>query len=124
MREAAKDGLQEPGQRGLAEEADSNRGHRDPDLAGGKRLVDLVELLDHLLCAAFAFSGELLDLAATTAHKCELGSDKEAVDGNEQQKQSEQQSAHRLYGPGLRGSSSSAIRRTQYIPPIRGFRWK
>ena len=119
VREAAEDRLEQLRQRGLAEEADADRGHRDPDLAGGERLVDLVELLDHGLGAAFAFLGELLDLAAAAAHEGELGRDEEAVDRNQQQQEGEQQDAHRLCGPVLRGGSSSAIRRRKYSYPSR-----
>src|SRR5262249_3210244 len=104
----------------LAEEADPDRGHRDPDLAGGERLVDLVELLDHGFGAALPFLRELLDLAAATANEGELGRDEEAVDGDEDQEEHEQQSAHRLFDPVLRGRSSSAIRRRQYSFPLRG----
>ncbi len=86
VREAAEDRFEQHRQRGLAEEADADRGHRDADLTGGERLVDLVELLDHRLGAAFAFLGKLLDLAAATAHQGELGRDEEAVDRNQQQK--------------------------------------
>ena len=114
VREAAEDRLEQLRQRGLAEEADADRGHRDPDLAGGERLVDLVELLDDGLGAALAFLGELFDLAAAAAHQRELGRDEEAVDRDQQQQQDEQQDAHRLFGPVLRGRSSSAIRRTEY----------
>ena len=116
--EAAEDRLEQHRQRGLAEEADADRGHRDPDLAGGERLVDLVELLDHLLGAAFAFLGQLLDLAAAAAHEGELGRDEEAVDRDQQQQEDEQQGGHRLFGPVLRGRSSSAIRRRQYSHPL------
>ena len=84
VREAAEDRFEQLRQRGLAEEADPDRGHRDPDLAGRERLVDLVELLDHRLGAALAFVGELLDLAAPAAHERELGRDEEAVDGDQQ----------------------------------------
>ena len=101
--EAAEDRLEQLRQRGLAEEADPDRGHRDPDLAGGERLVDLVELLDHRLGAAFAFLGELLDLAAPAAHERELGRDEEAVDGDQQQQEDEQQGAHRSMWPGTSG---------------------
>ena len=94
-----------------------DRGHRDPDLAGGERLVDLVELLDHGLGAGFAFVGELLDLAAAAADERELGRDEEAVDRDQQQQEDEQQDAHRLCGPVLRAGTSSAIRRTEYSWP-------
>ncbi len=90
VRETAEDRFDQHRQRGLAEEADADRGDRDPDLAGGERLVDLVELLDHRLGAAFAFLGELLDLAAAAAHQGKLGGDEEAVDRDQQQKEDEQ----------------------------------
>ena len=118
--EAAEDRLQQLRQRGLAEEADPDRGDRDPDLAGGERLVDLVELLDDRIGAALALLGKLLDFAAATADQRELGRDEEAVDGDQQQQQCEQEDAHRLCARVLRGRSSSAMRQTKYsFPPCR-----
>ena len=98
MREAAEDRLEQLRQRGLAEEADADRGHRDPDLAGGERLVDLVELLEHGLGAAVAFLGQLLELATGGAHERELGGDEEAVDRDQHEQEDEQQDAHRPAG--------------------------
>ena len=63
---------------------------------------------------ALALLGELLDLAAAAADERELGRDEEAVDRHQDEQQDEQQGAHRLFGPVLRGRSSSAIRRTEY----------
>ena len=68
----------------------------------------------------FAFLGELFDFAAAAAHERELGRDEEAVDGDQQQQEDEQEDAHRLCGPVLRGRSSSAIRRREYSFPLRG----
>ena len=64
--------------------------------------------------AALAFARELFDLAAAAADQGELGRDEEAVDGHQQEQDTEQEDAHRLFGPVLRGRSSSAIRRREY----------
>ncbi len=121
VREAAEERLDQLRERGLAEEADADRGDRDPDLAGGERFVDLVELLDHGLGPGFAFRGELFDFAAAAAHQRELGGDEEAVDGDQQQQEDEQQDAHQLFGLVLRAGTSSAIRRLEYSWPPRSF---
>ena len=80
VREAAEDRLQQLRQRGLAEEADADRGERDPDLAGGDELVDVVELLERQRGAADAFVAQLLEPLAARADDRELGRDEEAVD--------------------------------------------
>ena len=59
VREAAEDRLDQLGDSGLAEEADADRGHRDPELAGREVLVDLVELLEHRGRSPVALTGEL-----------------------------------------------------------------
>ena len=44
--DAAEERLHQRRERRLAEEADADRGQRDPHLAGGDVLVDVVELLE------------------------------------------------------------------------------
>ena len=56
MRQPAEGRLDQLCQRGLAEESDPDRGHRDSDLTGGDRFVDPVELLDHRLGTRFPSS--------------------------------------------------------------------
>jgi hypothetical protein len=89
VRKAAEHRLQQTRQRRLAQEADPDRGHRDPDLAGRKRLVDVIELLEHELSARRILLGELLEPAAARAHQRELRGDEEAIhrDQHEQQNQ-------------------------------------
>ena len=114
VREAAEDRFDDLRQRGLAEEPDPDRGDGDADLTGGERFVDAVELLDHGLGAALAFLGELFDFAAPAADEGELGGNEESVDRHQHQQEDEQENAHELFGPVLRGRSSSAIRRREY----------
>ena len=64
-------------------------------------------------------SAQLLESRAARAHERELGRDEEAVDRDQQQKQDEQQDAHRLCGPVLRAGTSSAIRHREYSYPPR-----
>ena len=63
MREAPERGLEEVGDRGLAEEADAQRGERDAELAGREVLAEVVELLDDEPGAAVTLGGELLQRA-------------------------------------------------------------
>ena len=53
--DAAECGLDHLRDRGLAEEAEPDRGHRDPDLRRGEVLVDAVELLRSASVAPFEF---------------------------------------------------------------------
>jgi hypothetical protein len=91
-RERGRDPVREPAreqrldqvrERGLAEEPDPDRGHRDPDLAGREVLVDVVELPQHPIRAAAPLGGELLELAPAAADEGELGGDEEAVERDE-----------------------------------------
>ena len=102
--------LEQVDDRRLAEEPDPDRGHRDPDLAGGERLVDRLDLLEHLLGPGLALGGERLDPAPAGAHERELGRDEEPVQGDEQEEQDEEERGHCSggpFGPVLRGRSSS-----------------
>ena len=83
--EAAEDRFEQMGERGLAEEADAERGDRDPDLAGGDELVDPVELFERPRRPAHALVAHLLEPRPARAHDGELGGDEEAVDRNQQQ---------------------------------------
>ena len=56
----AEDGLEDVGDRRLAEEADAQRGEGDAELAGGEVARELVELADHELRAAPPLLGLLL----------------------------------------------------------------
>ena len=55
-RRAAEEGLDQLGDRRLAEEADPDRGQRDADLGGGDELVDVVDLVERACGAALASS--------------------------------------------------------------------
>ena len=72
------------GERRLAEEPDSDRGHRDPDLAGRQVLVDVVELVQDLGRAPLTLLRERLDPAPARAHERELRSYEEAVHEDQQ----------------------------------------
>ena len=77
--------LEQLGDGRLAEEADAERGHRDPELAGGQVLVDVVELLERERGAADALVAHLLEPRLTRAHEAELGRHEEAVRGDQNQ---------------------------------------
>src|SRR3954454_2315880 len=79
----------------------------------------MVDLVERQLRPANALVAQLLEPAAARAHDRELGGDEEAVDRDQQQKEDEQEDAHRLCGPVLRAGTSSAIRLTQYSWPAR-----
>ena len=101
--EVAEQRLEQLRQRRLAEEADAQRGERDPDLTGGDVLVDVVDQLEPVTGRADPFVAQLLEPGAARADDRELGRDEEAVDRNQQQKKDEQDDAHRLCGPGTSG---------------------
>jgi hypothetical protein len=79
----------------LTEEADSDRGHSDPELTGGEVLVDLVELFEHGRCASVPFAGQLLETRAARANQRELRSHEDAVDRDQDEQQDEKKSRHR-----------------------------
>ena len=85
--DAAEYRLEQGGDGGLAEEAEADRGERDPDLRGGQVLVDVVHLVERELCAARPLLRRLLHARAARAHERELGRDEEPV----QQDQDKQQ---------------------------------
>src|SRR4051794_16337 len=107
MRQAAEDRLYQLGDRGLAEKADADRGHGDADLAGGERLVDVLDLVEHLARALLALAGERLDPAAAGANKRKLGSDKQPVDRDQQEEEEKEQDTQVPAPRLLRGRSSS-----------------
>ena len=117
--------------RRLAEEADPDRGHRDPDLAGGEVLVDRSICSSAWLGAAVALVGHRLEPRPARANERELGRDEEPVDQHEEQQHDEKESLHRpsaaraaatLCSLVLGGWSSSLIRRTpeKYQGSLRG----
>jgi hypothetical protein len=83
----AEQGLERFGDRRLAEETDRDRGECDSELAGSQRLVDLVELLERLLCAGLTLLGESLDPALAGTNERELRGDENAVEEHEQDQQ-------------------------------------
>ena len=98
--------------RRFAQEPDADRRERDPELAGGQGLIDLVELFERLLGAGLALLREVLDPALAGADQGELGRDEESVEEHEQDQQDEKESRHcRSKGLSwsrvLRGRSSS-----------------
>ena len=101
--------LEQVDERLLAEEADADRGHRDPDLAGRERLVDRLDLLERLLGPGLALGGERLDAALAGPDERELGGDEQPVDRDEQKEQDEEERGHcsEPWGAVLRGRSSS-----------------
>ena len=111
--EALERGLEQRGDRGLAEEADAQRGERDAELAGREVLAEVVELLDDEARAPVTLLGELLQLGAAGAHERELGRDEEAVGEDQHDDRAEQERGQEAgvwpglgCGPRLRGGSS------------------
>ena len=106
-------GLDQVGERGLAEEADPDRGQRDPDLAGGQDSSICSSWCERLLGAGLALLGERLDPPAPRSNERELGSDEQAVEEDEHDQQDEEERRHCFaggsgrVGPVLRGRSSS-----------------
>jgi hypothetical protein len=102
--------LDQVGDRRFAEKADPDRGERDPDLAGGERLVDRLDLLQRLHGAGLALLGQRLDPAALAAYQRKLGGDEEPVEDNEQEQEDEEDRGHCSGEPSrarvIRGSSS------------------
>jgi hypothetical protein len=69
--------------RGLAEEPDAQRGHRDPQLARGQVFVDALDLLEDERGTSASLVAELLDPSLRRAHERELGGDEDAVQSNQ-----------------------------------------
>ena len=116
MRDAlAEDVLEDRGDRGLAEEADAQRGQRDAQLAGGQVAGEVVELREHEARALDALLDLLLDPRAAHAHERELGRDEEPVQEHEDDDREQEQDGHVRAGgrarsaPLLREESSSFI---------------
>ncbi len=78
--QAAEDGLQQVGHGRLAQEADRDRRHRDPHLAGGEVLVQAAELVQRLGRSAGAFVGQLLEPRPPRSNQRELGRDEQPVE--------------------------------------------
>ena len=72
------------GDRRLAERADADRGHRDPDLAGGDVVADLVELVQRQRRAAGALLGQRLEPLTPRADERVLRDHEERVDEDQQ----------------------------------------
>ncbi len=104
----AEERLNQRCDRGLAEEADADRGHRDPELARREDLIDLLELLEHLVHPGLALLGEGLEAPATAADQRELGGNEQAVDGHQQEQRTERERRHRAEGD--RAASGSKAR--------------
>ena len=93
--------------RRLAEEADPDRGHRDPDLAGGQDLSIFSSCSSTSSIAGLALGGERLEPAAPGAHERELGSDEQPVEEHEHDQADEGQGGHRALTP--RGATSREV---------------
>ena len=85
--EATEDGLQQVGHGRLAQEADRDRRHRDPHLAGGQVLVQAPELVQRLGRPAGAFVGHLLEPRPPRSNQRELSRDEQPVEQHEKQQQ-------------------------------------
>jgi hypothetical protein len=81
----AEQGLDQVGERGLAEKSDPDRGHGDPHLAGREVLVDPVDLVEHPPGAALALPGEGLDPGSPRPDEGKLGRYEQAVHRNQKE---------------------------------------
>jgi len=77
--------LEQRRDRGLAEKADAEGGHRDPELAGSQIAVDLIELAEHRVGTPGALGCQRLDPPAAGSDQSELSGDEEAVEQHEGQ---------------------------------------
>ncbi len=117
LERALEQRLEQRGDRGLAEEADADRGHRDPELAGGQVLVDASRAARAPRRRRGRPPRRALDPAAAGADERELGRDEEPVEQHEDEQRGECERRHsqppRNREPKLilRGRSSSVIGR-------------
>ena len=106
-----EDGLDQLGDRRLAQEADPDRGQRDSELARRQSLADVVDLVDRGGRAPKALLGHGLQLRLLGAHERELGGDEEPVQEHEQDDR-DQVERRQVGALLLRGRSSSFIEPT------------
>src|SRR3954453_12416232 len=114
----AEDRLERLGEDRLAERADADRGHRDPDLDGRDVVADLVDLVQGELGAAQALVAHGLEARSARADQRVLAHDEERVERDQQRRQDEQQRRHRgaACEPLLRGRSSGTGRSRVRLP--------
>jgi hypothetical protein len=82
-REAREQGVEQGGDRGFSDEAEPERGHRDPELRGGDVGVEVFEGAVDLPRAGTPLVGQLLHPGLADADERELGGDEEAVQQDE-----------------------------------------
>jgi hypothetical protein len=78
-----EDALEQRGERGLAEHAQAEAGHSDPELAGREVGVEMVDRVAHRLRPGLSLALELLHLSGAQPGDRELGGHEEAVGGDE-----------------------------------------
>ena len=78
----------------LAQRTDPDRGHRDPDLAGGDVVPNLVELGERQPSASGALVSQRLEPFASRAHQCILGDDEERIHQDEYPGEEDEQRVH------------------------------
>ena len=95
---AAQQRLEHMGDRRLAQGADADRRHRDPDLAGGDVVADVVYLLERQPGASRPFVRERLEPLLARADERVFGDHEERVDQDQQPGQDDEQRLHRGAG--------------------------
>jgi hypothetical protein len=85
----AEDGLEQMGERALADDPDAEARDRDPELAGGQVGVDVVDGVPDRARTGLAITLEVVDLGRSHAGDRELGGDEERVPGDEHDRQGE-----------------------------------
>ena len=131
----AEQGLEDVGDGRLAESTDADRGHRDPDLAGGDVVADLLELHQRHPRPALAVLGHRLQAPLAGAHERVLRDHEERVDQDQKPGEDDEERFHpcalrRLVRPrasarcyfGMGRRRHSATRRTVAAGSIPGCR--
>ena len=91
----AEQRLEHVGDRRLAQGSDADRGHRDPDLAGGDVVADVLALRQCEAGPAGALLGQRLEPGTAGADERVLRDDKERVDQHQQPAEDDEQRFHR-----------------------------
>ena len=81
----AEGGVEQAGERGLADPAEREAGEGDPELAGGDVAVEVADAVVDVARAGRPLGEELLDARAPHGDERELGRDEEAVEQDEEE---------------------------------------
>ena len=114
-RQAVADDVAEPAfedgrQRGLAEGADADRGHRHPDLHGRDVLVDVAQLLQRERRPARAFLAHDLQSRPARTHERVLGDHEKRVHRDQHRREDELEAVHASRSIAAASSKSASVR--------------